>query len=82
MYRYLENELVEKTNNQIVINAYECNNLTIVVKGNVYWFEHCPFRAVKTVQNEIKKYFPELPRKRHRGCTFSFYGGCFRQIPE
>ena len=60
MYRYLENELIEKTNNQIIINAYEHNNLTIVVNDNVYWFEHCPLSAIKTIQNEIKKYFPKL----------------------
>ena len=57
---YLSADLAEKTNKSSIKNAYDRNELSIVSKDGVYWFEGCPERIRNTVFSEMKKFYPEL----------------------
>ena len=59
-YRYIAQELAEKTDKKSVKNAYNAGNLSIVVIDNRYYFEATDGRYQKTIDAEIKKHFPEL----------------------
>lgn len=57
---YLERELVEKSDKKSIFKAYQENRLTIVKRGDVYYFECIPYNLRKLVVAEMRKYFPEL----------------------
>lgn len=57
---YISADLADKTNKSSIKNAYDRNELSIVSRDGVYWFEGCPERIRNTVFSEMKKFYPEL----------------------
>lgn len=59
---YITDLLAEKTNKKSIKNAYETNDLSIIITsdGLFWYFEKCNhLRLGETVQREMKRLFPE-----------------------
>jgi hypothetical protein len=60
-YDYITSELVEMSGNKLLANAYDRNELSVVVRDNVFWLEQMPSRRVGEIAiKEVKRLFPEL----------------------
>lgn len=57
---YLEKDLADKTSLNSIKKAYQNNDLTIIKRGNSYYFERCPDTIYNAVKREIKKFYPDL----------------------
>lgn len=58
--KYIDREVVEKTNNQKIKDAYDRNELSILVRGDVWYTERCPKGLAKELKAEMKRLYPEL----------------------
>ena len=56
--KYLSAELAEKTSKNSIKNAYDRNNLSVIVRGSYWYLEACPDRIFNTVRREMKRLYP------------------------
>lgn len=59
--KYITNELAENTKYKLITNAYQKNNLSIVVINDTHWYmEHCESnKAADLVLREMKRLYPQ-----------------------
>ena len=57
--KYMTSELAAKTKYKSIINAYERNDLSIIVRGSMWYTEGMPERISRTVHREMKRLFPQ-----------------------
>jgi len=59
-YEYITKELAEKTKIQSIKNAYQTNDLSIVLNNNVWYMEKCTSdRVHDCVIKEMLRFYPE-----------------------
>ena len=60
-YQYLTQELAEKTTYKSIKNAYENNEVSIVLYDNVWWFEggETTKRTYDLILKEMKRLYPQ-----------------------
>ena len=58
--KYIDREVAEKTNNQKIKDAYDRNELSILVRGDVWYTERCPKGLAKELKAEMKRLYPDL----------------------
>ena len=57
--QYITCDLVAKTKYKSIVNAYERNDLSIIVRGSMWYAEGMPERIRRTVHREMKRLFPQ-----------------------
>ena len=58
---YITAELVDMSGNKILANAYDRDELSVVVRDNVFWLEQTPSKKVCDIAiREVKRLFPDL----------------------
>lgn len=58
--KYIDREVAEKTNSQKIKDAYDQNELSILVRGDVWYTERCPKGLAKELKAEMKRLYPDL----------------------
>ena len=60
MTKYITSELADKTKFKTISNAYQTNDLSIVIRDKVWYFEKCSTKKVEDcVKKEMGRLFPE-----------------------
>ena len=56
---YITEQLIQNTNSKPLKDAYDNGDLSVVMKDDVFWFEHTPSdRIAKLATKEIKRLYP------------------------
>lgn len=58
--KYIDREVAEKTNSQKIKDAYDQGDLSILVRGDVWYTERCPKGLAKELKAEMKRLYPDL----------------------
>lgn len=60
MIKYITSELANKTKYKSIYNAYQTNDLSIVISDKFWYFEKCSTKKVANcVKKEMERLFPE-----------------------
>lgn len=57
---YITSEFASKTKYKSIKNAYDRNDLSIVVRGGFWYAERCSSKIFSTVKREMNRIFPYL----------------------
>lgn len=59
--KYITNELAENTKYKLITNAYQKNNLSIVVINDTHWYMECceSNKVADLVLREMKRLYPQ-----------------------
>ena len=58
--QYITAELAKMTKYESIKNAYNKNDLSVIVRGSLWYTEGCPDRIFKTVKREMARLFPQF----------------------
>ena len=57
---YITAELAQRTKYKSIQNAYDRNQLSVIVRGSFWYVEGCTERVFATVKKEMKRLYPLL----------------------
>ena len=57
---YITSDLCRETKYASIKNAYDRNDLSVIVRGSCWYTEGCPERIFRTVYREMRRLFPDL----------------------
>ena len=58
--KYITKDIVDKTKEQSLKNAYDKGELSVLSQDNVWYTEGCPNRLFNTLKKEMKRLYPNL----------------------
>ena len=57
---YITSDFAKNSKYSSIKNAYDRNDLSIIVNGSVWYTEGCPAKIQNTVRREMKRLYPHL----------------------